>query len=102
VWCERVEGGDREKQVGEQPMTYQLQRVAPHRLQSFSQEAVDFVDSDVERLGNQLELQMYIHEPACEVDTSKCEPEEISNFLVETQESYQSMSIVRMRSVISS
>ena len=53
-------------------MTYQLQRVAPHRLQSFSQEAVDVVDSDVERLGNQLELQMYIHEPACEVDTSKC------------------------------
>ena len=66
VWCERVEGGDREKQVGEQPMTYQLQRVAPHRLQSFSQEAVD-----VERLGNQLELQMYIVR-ACEVDTSKC------------------------------
>ena len=58
MWCERVEGGDREKQVGEQPMTYQLQRVAPHRLQSFSQEAVDVVDSDVERLGNQLELQM--------------------------------------------
>ena len=64
MWCERVEGGDREKQVGEQPMTYQLQRVAPHRLQSFSQEAVDVVDSDVERLKNQLELQMYIHEPA--------------------------------------
>jgi hypothetical protein len=83
-------------------MTYQLQRVAPHRLQSFSQEAVDFVDSDVYRHGNQLELQMYIHEPAFEVDTSKCEPEEISKFLVETQESYQSMSIVRMRSVMSS
>ena len=52
-----------------QLVTYQLQSVAPHRLLRFSQKAVNVVDCDVKRLGNQFEFQMNVHEPTSVSET---------------------------------